>query len=102
MGADGEVGVVDAEMLRRSQVVRRDMLLFGLFGAGGVTGLEHSAIVLSRDGGARVKPVVRRRVVLKVVGEDLLLDRGAEKAEPMSERVSERTCIRIEGAMEGT
>lgn len=31
-----------------------------------------------------------------------LLARGTEKADPMSERVSERTCMRIEGAKWGT
>jgi hypothetical protein len=58
-------------------------------------GLEHRAIVLSRDGGARVRPVVRRTAR----GVPLSSFVGAEKAEPMSERVSERTCMRIEGAM---
>jgi hypothetical protein len=48
-----------------------------------VIGLEHSAMVLLREGGARVRRVTR----------------GAEKADPMSERVSERTCMRMEGAI---
>jgi hypothetical protein len=74
--------VVDV-MERLSQVVRREMDLVGVWGAGGVIGLEHSAMVLLREGGARVRRVTR----------------GAEKADPMSERVSERTCMRMEGAI---
>jgi len=63
-------------------------------------GLEHKAIVLSREGGARVRPVVRR--LAGVTGRDLLWLTGAEKADPMSESVSDRTCMRIEGAIYGT
>lgn len=100
MGAAGDVGVVEADIERLSHVVRRDMDFVGVCGAGGVMGLEHSAIVLLRDGGTSVRPVVRRRVGAS--GSALLILMGAEKADPMSERVSERTCIRIEGAMYGT
>ena len=88
---------VDIERL--SQVVKRAMLFVGVCGAGGVMGLLHSAIVLSREGGARVRLVVRRRGVVVVGGKTENLETGAEKAEPMSESVSERTCMRIEGAM---
>jgi hypothetical protein len=49
-------------MERLSQVVRRVIDLVGVWGAGGVMGLEHKAMVLLRDGGARVRPVVFRRV----------------------------------------
>jgi hypothetical protein len=97
-GAEGEVGVVVAEMERLIQVVMREIDFVGVWGAGGVMGLEHRAIVLSRDGGARVRPVVRRRV--GAAGRVLLM--GAEKADPMSESVSERTCMRMDGAMYGT
>ena len=71
-------------------------------------GLEQSAIVLLRDGGARVSVVVRRRGVdvpeleMGVIGRDLFVVSGAEKAEPMSESVSERTCMRMDGAILGT
>jgi hypothetical protein len=101
------VGVVAVEILRLSQVVRRVIFLFdgevGVIGAGGVIGLEHSAMEFVRDGGASVNPVARRVAGLKPVvggvGRALLWPRGAEKAEPMSERVSERTRMRIDGAM---
>jgi hypothetical protein len=56
-------------------------------------GLEHNAIVLLREGGARV----RRRAV-GTIGKSLSNLIGAEKADPMSESVSHRTCMRIEGA----
>lgn len=51
------------DMERLSHVVRRVMDLVGVCGAGGVMGLEHSAIVLSREGGASVRFVARRRGV---------------------------------------
>jgi hypothetical protein len=97
LGAAGDVGVVEAEMERLSHVVRRDMDLVGVAGAGGVMGLDHNAIELWRDGGARVRLVFRRRTGAE--GSALFILMGAEKADPMSERVSERTCMRIEGAM---
>jgi hypothetical protein len=91
------------EIERLSQVVRRDIDFVGVCGAGGVTGLEHNAIVLFREGGARVRPVTRRPAGLKpavgATGSALLNLIGAENADPMSESVSDRTCIRIEGAM---
>ena len=93
----GVVNVLDMDRL--SHVVRRFIDLVGVCGAGGVMGFEHSAIVLSREGGARVRFVLRRRVGWVGVVSTLM---GAEKAEPMSERVSERTCMRIEGARYGT
>lgn len=70
-------------------------------------GLEQRAMVLLRDGGSRVRRVEGRRArglrnELGVAGEVLPWPIGAEKAEPMSERVSERTCMRMEGAMYGT
>jgi hypothetical protein len=85
-------------MERFNQVVKRAMLFVGVCGAGGVIGLLHSAIVLSREGGARVRFVVRRRDVV-VGGNTEKRLTGAENAEPISDRVSERTCMRIEGAM---
>jgi hypothetical protein len=60
-------------------------------------GLEHSAIVLLREGGVSVRPVTR--LCAGDAGRVLLTLIGAEKADPISERVSERTCMRIEGAM---
>jgi hypothetical protein len=89
---------VDIERL--SHVVSRDMDFVGVCGAGGVMGFEHSAIVLLRDGGASVRPVVRR--LKGASGSILLILMGAENADPMSDSVSERTCMRIEGAIYGT
>lgn len=83
------------EILLFNHVVNRFMLFVGVWGAGGVMGFEHSAIVLSREGGARVRFVLRRRVGYEGVVSTLT---EAEKAEPMSDRVSERTCMRMEGA----
>jgi hypothetical protein len=97
LGAAGEVGVVEAEIERLSHVVSLDIDFVGVTGAGGVIGLEHSAIVLLRDGGAKVRLVLGRRVGAE--GSALFILMGAEKADPMSERVSERTCMRIVGAM---
>jgi len=106
LGADGEVGVLAFEMERLIHVVRR-FIEVGVWGAGGVMGLEHRAMVLLRDGGSRVRRVEGRRArgmrnELGVAGDVLPWSIGAEKAEPMSERVSERTCIRMLGAMYGT
>jgi hypothetical protein len=56
-------------------------------------GLEHNAMVLLRDGGASV-----RHRAAGTIGNALSYLIGAEKADPISESVSERTCIRIEGA----
>jgi len=95
----GEVGVVmvEEEIERLSQVVSLDMDFVGVRGAGGVMGFEHSAIVLLRDGGSRVRRVVRR--LGGASGSALVQVTGAEKTDPMSESVSERTCMRMLGAM---
>lgn len=95
----GDVGVVivEEEIERLSQVVSLDMDFVGVSGAGGVIGFEHRAIVLLRDGGSRVRRVVRR--FKGASGSALVQFTGAEKTEPMSESVSERTCMRMLGAM---
>lgn len=93
----GEVGVVPVlDMLFFNQVVNRFIDLVGVCGAGGVIGLLHNAIVLSRLGGARVRFVLRRRGVYATGVLSTLTE--AENAEPISDSVSERTCMRIEGA----
>jgi hypothetical protein len=73
------------------------MDLVGVWGAGGVMGLEHNAIVLLREGGVSVRRVTR--LCAGDAGRVLSTLIGAEKADPISERVSERTCMRIEGAI---
>jgi hypothetical protein len=95
----GDVGVVmvEVDIERLIQVVNLDIDFVGVSGAGGVMGFEHSAIVLLREGGSRVRPVVRR--LRGALGSALLHFTGAEKTEPMSDSVSERTCMRMEGAM---
>ena len=95
--AVGDVGVVAVDDIDLfNHVVKRFIDLVGVCGAGGVIGLLHSAIVLSRLGGARVRFVLRRRGVYATGVLSTLTE--AENAEPMSDRVSERTCMRIEGA----
>lgn len=101
---DGDVGVVGME--RFSQAPRRwiGVVGVGIVGVGGVIGFDdRGPPVEMRDGGARVSLVVVRDSGLDVGGVGRgLLARGTEKAEPISDNVSERTCIRSEGAMRGT
>lgn len=101
----GRVEVADlrVEVERLSHAPRRVMGVVGVTGAGGVIGLEVNGPVYVRDGGGNsVRAVVALlAAALPVVGgvESVLLAKGAENAEPMSESVSERTCMRMEGAM---
>lgn len=60
-------------------------------------GFEVRGPVWRRGGTARLRPKVVRRAGSGVEGSVLEL-KGAEKAEPISDSVSERTCMRIEGA----
>lgn len=85
---------------------RREMGVVGVGGAGGVTGFEVNGPVYEWLGGARV-----RRCVALLAGGALLVGggagngfhpSGAENADPMSESVSDLTCIFIVGAMHGT
>ena len=88
------------EVERLSQAPKRAMGVVGVAGGGGVMGFEVKGPVWAKDGGESVSPIVARRgAVASGVAASGLKPRGAEKAEPMSERVSERTCIRMEGAM---
>jgi hypothetical protein len=61
----GVVGVVEVEGRERLSHVARRVIDVGVAGAGGVMGLEHSAIVLLREGGESVRRVVRPTVGLK-------------------------------------
>jgi hypothetical protein len=54
------VGVVEVEGRERLIHVASRVIDVGVAGAGGVMGLEHSAIVLLREGGERVRRAVRR------------------------------------------
>jgi hypothetical protein len=89
------------EVERLSQAPRRAMGVVGVAGGGGVMGLEVKGPVWQKDGGASERPMVARRAGEPASGVEGsgLKPRGAENAEPMSESVSERTCIRIDGAM---
>lgn len=95
MGIGGEVSV---EAERLSQAVRREG---GVRGGGGVMGLEVKGPVLERGEGKNFKVDGRGGGERLVDGRVVCVwrARGAEKAEPMSERVSERTCMRMAGAM---
>lgn len=103
---EGEDGVVGRERL--SQAPRRciGVVGVGMVGVGGVMGLESKGPLKVRAGGARVNRVVWRERFPGPgggggVGRGFDAS-GTEKAEPMSESVSERTCMRREGAMAGT
>ena len=90
---------------RFSQAPRRWMGVVAVAAVGvlGVMGLELRGPEKVR-GSVRPSLVVDRErglVGSGVAGRGLLM-RGAEKAEPMSERVSERTRMRSEGAIAGT
>ena len=87
-------GVVGEEGRERLiQAPRRDMGVDGTVGVGGVIGFDDKG-AKGCVGGARVS-------LVGGVGRGLLI-RGAEKAEPMSERVSARHRRRNDGAMVGT
>lgn len=85
------------------QAPRRCIGDAGTVGVGGVIGLE-----LRGPGPRWMVAGMLRLVVVRERGDGLgvagrgLAFRGAENADPMSERVSERTRIRSEGAMAGT
>ena len=100
---EGEEGVVGRDRL--IQAPRRWIEVGGV-GVGGVMGLESRGPLKVRAGGARVSLVVWRERLLGPGGGggggSGLVASGTEKADPMSERVSERTCMRSEGAMAGT
>lgn len=96
--------MVGREDERRSQLLRRwsevvDVEL-AVLGGGGVIGLDVRGPVKLRAGGYKEKLGARRRAGVESDGGlgRGLLARGTEKAEPISDRVSERTCIRIAGA----
>jgi hypothetical protein len=74
-----------------------DVVGVGTVGVGGVMGLESRWPLKVRLGGSRRSP----DFFAGGLGRGLLT-KGAEKADPMSESVSERTFIRREGAMAGT
>lgn len=95
-GRDVALEVSD-EVERLSQAPSRAIGVVGVAAGGGVGGLEVRGPVWRRGGTARLRPRVVRRAGSGVEGRALELS-GAEKAEPISERVSERTCMRIEGA----
>jgi hypothetical protein len=88
---------------RRSQLLNRCSevvdVLEAVFGGGGVIGFEVRGPVKLRAGGYREKLGARRRAgVLLEGGLGSGLFSGVLKADPMSDRVSERTCMRIVGA----
>jgi hypothetical protein len=80
----------------------------GAVGVGGVIGFDDSGPpVNERDGGDKVNFVP----LLDMVGADFgggggvgsgFGARGTENAEPISDSVSERTCMRKDGAIRGT
>ena len=77
------------------------MGVVGVTGGGGVMGLDVKGPLYGKAGGARWRPVVARLPETSdsgVVGSGLKA-KGAENADPISESVSERTCIRIDGAI---
>jgi hypothetical protein len=74
---------------RFSQAPRRAIGVVGVTGGEGVIGFDVNGPGI--EGGARVRPMVLRFPIFACA--------GAEKALPMSLSVSERTCMRIEGAM---
>ena len=89
------------EVERLIQAPSRAIGVVGVAGGGGVMGFEFKGPVWEKEGGASLSPIVARRAGVSasgVVGSGLKL-RGAENAEPISERVSERTCMRMDGAM---
>lgn len=81
---------------RFSQAPRRP----GMVGVGGVMGLESRGPLKVRFGGSS-RSGFDADAGFGGVGSGLAT-RGAENAEPMSDKVSERTFIRREGAMAGT
>lgn len=104
-----DLGVVGRGEERRNQLLRRWReaveVELAVFGGGGVMGFEVKGPVKLRAAGYSEKFGARRsrgaEPVGGVVGSGLLAS-GTENADPMSERVSDRTCIRIEGAKCGT
>lgn len=100
MGVSGRELRASEEVERLIQAPRRAMGVVGVVAGGGVTGLEFRGPVYCRSDGVRVRPVVVRLtgVMISGVAGRGFVSSGAENAEPISESVSERTCIRIEGA----
>lgn len=109
LDVDVEVGDLRDGALGRdrlSQAPRRWMGVVGVgtVGVGGVIGFESRGPLNVRTGGVSVSLVVFR---VKLVGGrggsgSGFATSGAEKADPMSDNVSERTCMRNEGAIAGT
>ena len=85
---------VRLEVERLIHAPKREMGLVGVWGGGGVMGFEFRGPMYGRDGGARVSPEGG-------MGSDLD-PAGAEKADPISESVSTRTFMRMDGARQGT
>jgi len=108
VGADlknaGVEGVFGMERLIQAPRRWMGVVGVGVWDVGGVIGLElRGPEAMVRRAGRLSLPAGRRKreVESGVVGRGLLA-RGVERADPISERVSERTCMRRAGAMAGT
>lgn len=91
---------------RFSQAPRRWMGVVGvgIEGVGGVGGFESRGPLNVRGGGVSVSLVgcCVNLVGGRGAGGSGFATSGAEKADPISDKVSDRTCTRSEGAMAGT
>lgn len=108
MGADlknaGVEGVFGIERLIQAPRRCIGVVGVGVWVVGGVMGLElRGPEGMVRMAGRLSLPAGRRKreVESGVVGSGLLAS-GVDRADPISERVSERTCMRRAGAMAGT
>jgi hypothetical protein len=98
-----EAGVVGIERLSHAPRRWIGVVGVGTVGVGGVMGFEVKGPGNLRVGGERESFVGARERGVDVGGEGRgWLASGAENADPISESVSERTCIRKDGAMAGT
>lgn len=101
MGVVGREARAIVEAERLSHAPRRAIGVVGVTVAGGVMGFEVKGPVEERvlgksfrlDGRTAGAPPVDGR------GPSTLRAKGAEKADPISESVSERTCMRMDGAI---
>lgn len=94
-------GVGGRERLSHAPRRYMDAVGVGAEAVGGVTGFESRGPLKVRFGGSSLSAFSPDAGFFGGKGRGLLA-RGTEKAEPMSERVSERTFMRSEGAMAGT
>lgn len=99
-------GVLGSERLSQAPSRWMGVVGVGTVGVGGVMGLESRGPLKVREGGASVSLVVCRERRPGPGGGGGggrgLVTSGTEKADPISDNVSERTCMRSEGAIAGT